>query len=139
MERITEKQRKYISFLLNDLKLNDQKNELMQSCEGIINIYSLNQMSRQGAKEMISILLQKSAQKDREETIRRTDEMTTNALKEKRKKIVFALCYKRGLCVTGNKIIPYLLDDYCLNYGPHQKHFRYHTTEELQDLIDFLK
>ena len=56
MERISEKQRKFILGTLHQLNLDNQRFRIIQECEGIIKINSLNQMSYLGLQNMVNYL-----------------------------------------------------------------------------------
>lgn len=146
MGTITEKQRKFIMGTLHQLDLEDQRFRIMQECEGIIKIQSLNDMSKYGAQTMIQYLLKEADKQgvkishysDRKITKRkRISKSTVDVLTEKRRKIVIAICYQKKQCLEDGKFKTQLLDELCMKSGPHKKMFNEYTKEELQHLIDF--
>lgn len=148
MERITEKQRKFILGTLHQLGLDDQRFRIMQECEGIIKIRSLNQMSGDGAQNMIEYLLKEAEEKGikldyyPKQNVRKRKRITSSksidVLVEKRRKIVIAICYQKKLFLENGKFKTQLLDEFCLSKGPFSKVFNAYDKEELQSLIDSL-
>ncbi|MCP4523914.1 MAG: hypothetical protein GY828_06895 [Candidatus Gracilibacteria bacterium] len=146
MGTITEKQQKFIMGTLHELNLIDQRFRIMQECEGIIKIQSLNDMSKYGAQTMIQYLLKEAEKKGiklsyyiekKEFKRKRIGKKSIDVLTEKRRKIVIAICYQKNKCLEKGKFKTQLLDELCIELGPHKKLFNEYSKEELQDLIDF--
>lgn len=147
MERITEKQRKFILGTLHKLNLDDQRFRIMQECEGIIKIRSLNQMSGDGAQNMIEYLIKQAEEKGVKldyypnPTTRKRKRIVSKSidvLVEKRRKIVIAICYQKKIFLENGKFKTQLLDEFCLSKGPFLKIFNTYDKEQLQLLIDNL-